>query len=636
MAGFFDPVRPVEQGPGWNWNPGQTFVTAFQEAQKQKAVLEKNQLDMELEQILMPYKAQKAALELDKLQAETEYLAGHADLQRAQTQQKREMLNGLNATRKALLNLQNKQIAPSGGGGELLLDEPDVPVSDAEPTAPSAQADPYLPVPAASSSESSLSAAQPTEAELDRQIAAMPNSDKPTVAAVSPKDITSDPNGFTSPEDTSNPLIDNASESDRVASLFESLPAPGAATADNASGITPTDVAGMQKNNAAMDAAKKPEPALDKIAKSLPAPEKPSDGLTSFVKDYRSLKSEYGKLAASAANNPAALQEVKNKWKERDLELRNQAQGLYGIPAVEGRGVFQSLVAASDPTLSEIQKLKDKTGSWERAIKTAFTAPKSEKPEKPNEELNSLVYARKELAASLGDTPSPEAKANLDRLDQQIEMAQRKITPEQAQQEKATASRSYQLGEISKWIGGAEPEKKAALLNLNSLIEKGEIPTISLKQNKDGKILYSKADQALLSKVEDGMPFAAVDSTGTRQILRKDSNSSFGFSRWGKLGDTASTTPTAASSEKVAPSQDNPFAGRTIAPDTSRADATQAAFDKEELGQIEREMNDLLKINRMTDEEYRLAYGNKPFSDFGKQWDKLSERKKALQARIKK
>lgn len=639
MAGFLDVVRPVEQGPGWNWNPGQTFVTALNEAQKQKALLEKNQLDMELEQILMPYKSQKAALELDKLQAETEYLAGHTELQRAQTQQKREMLNGLNATRKSLLELQKRQIAPSAGSGESLLDEPDVPAGESG-AAPSAQADPYLPKVGPLGNESELSSSQPTDSQLDQQVAAMPNSDNPVAVAPSPRDQSSDPNGFTSPDAPANPLVDSESEDKRVADIFASLPAPGAATADNASGVTPTDMAGMQKNSAAIDAAKKPEPALDRIAKGLPEPEKqPADSLTSFVKGYRSMRSEYGKLAASAANNPDALKEVKAQWKLKDLELRDQAQGLYGIPAVEGRGVFQSLVSASDPTLSEIQKLKDKTGSWEGAIKSAFKAPKSDKPEKPNEELNSLVYARKELASSLGDTPSPEAKANLDRLDEQIQNLQRGLTPEQAQQQDAIASRSYQLNQVSKWIAGSEPEKKEALLNLNSLIEKGEIPTISLTQGKDGKILYSKADQAALSKLSDGMPFAAVDSTGTRQILRKDSSSGFGFTRWGKLGSQPTTTDkTSPASSSVDP--ENPFKESLT---KIQQDGVGMAQEKEdrELADIEARMKLVASAKDTPSLDNPAMWGTQlvravaPASEtknLSDTWEKLNARRKQLLA----
>lgn len=641
MAGFLDPVRPVEQGPGWNWNPGQTFVTAMNDAQRQKAALEKNALDMELEQILMPYKAQKAALDLDKLQAETEYLTGHTELQRAETAQKREMLNGLNATRKALLDLQNKQIIPGSSVGESLLDSADEPTDTPEKPV-SANPDPYLPkVSPSSASDLSQTKVAPTDSQLDAQVEAMPNSDRAIAYSETPRsELTSDPNNFVSQEPSGNPISSDESENKRIASLFESLPAPGASTANNSSQITPTDISGMEKNSAAIDAAKKPKTVLDQVAKSLPEPKNTSQsGLNAFVTGYRSVKSEFGKLAATQANNPAALREIKAQWQLKDLELRNQAQELYGIPAVEGKGVFQRLVSSSDPTLSEIQKLKDKTGSWESAIRSAFAPPKAEKTEKPNEELNSLIYARKELASSLGDDASPEAKSNLAILDEKIKNLQRGITPEQAAQENIKNSRSYQLGEVSKWIGGTEPEKKSALLNLNSLIEKGDIPTISLKQGKDGKILYSKADQALLSKVEDGMPFAAVDSTGTRQILRKDSSSNFGFSRWGKLGDKSATTTT---SPGTAPSvsEGNPFK-ESLSKIQETAAANAVSKEDEELADIEGRLKMITQMAGAPTLDNPAAWGSQlvravsPKSEtknLSDTWEKLNARKQQLLA----
>lgn len=63
-------VKPVD--PPWGWNPGATFMEAFNEAQRNRREQEKQALDMELAQILMPYKQAKAALELDKLQQDVE------------------------------------------------------------------------------------------------------------------------------------------------------------------------------------------------------------------------------------------------------------------------------------------------------------------------------------------------------------------------------------------------------------------------------------------------------------------------------------------------------------------------------------------------------------------------------------
>jgi hypothetical protein len=685
MAGFLDPVRPVEQGPGWNWNPGQTFVTAMNDAKKQQALLEKNRLDMELEQILMPYKVQKAALDLDKLQADTQYLAAHTALYREKSKDAQAARMGALESLGGKSRFSDDFFAP--------IDGPSASVSPKDQGLPDPAGDAGLP--------KELAASEPTDAETPAPMEA-------------------------------NPLADNsASEDRRVADLFSSLPDPGATRS------MPMSLPMPRSDRSPSPTARKPEPVLDTIAETLPEDGlvekgninlnnrptvKNPDGTISTVRSI-SIGTDRGEVLiptvsddGKVLSNDEAIAQYKKTGNHLGVfsdaksatqyaeKLHQDQADKYGNPApqtkvtaqnagladlvgnynqklsqatsmiaqaraagntklaasIKGdwdsysqnyvmeasrRGMapqqFSALAKLDQGTLKKIQEVHNQgafADDWDTpyqmvvAEKRAALAQK--KPEKPNEQLNSLVYARKELAASLGENPSPEAKANLDRMDEQIQIVQRGITPDQAQQEKVTASRSYQLGEISKWIGGEEPEKKSALLNLNSLIEKGEIPTISLKQNKDGKILYSKADQALLAKVEDGMPFAAVDSSGARQILRKDSNNSFGFSRWGKLGDTTSATPSTSAPEKATPAQDNPFANRTIAPDTTMQDSAQKAFDSEELKSIEAQMNELLKVNRMNDQEYRLIYGNKPISDFGKKWDELSNRKKQLTSRL--
>jgi hypothetical protein len=496
-----------------------------------------------------------------------------------------------------------------------------------------------------------LAASEPTDAQLDQQVEAMPNSDNQVAAAPSPRDLSSDPNGFTSPDTEPNPLVDSASEDKRVADLFSSLPAPGAATADTASGITPTDVAGMEKNSAAMEAAKKPSPVLDKIAETLPSKEAESTpvaqtkvtaqnaGLADLVGNYNQKLSRATSMIAQAraAGNTKLAASIKGDWDSYSQNYVMEASRRGMAPQQ-----FSALAKLDQGTLKKIQEVHNQgafADDWDTpyqmvvAEKRAALAPK--KPEKPNEQLNSLVYARKELAASLGETPSPEAKANLDRLDQQIQIVQRGITPDQAQQEKVTASRSYQLGEISKWIGGAEPEKKSALMNLNSLIEKGEIKTISLNKTKDGKIAYNKAD---LAGVADGMPFAAVDDSGTRHILRKDSNNSFGFSRWGKLGDTTSATP--ASASQVSVSDANPLKESLQQIEQSKLVKSQAKED-EELADIERRMNFLSQsasspsLNNPAAWGSQLVRGIAPESttkNLSETWEKLNARKKQLLA----
>ena len=62
----------LPEGPGWEWNPGATFVTAFNNAQENQRLQQKRAEEAELASILIPYKRQVAALELDKLQQEVE------------------------------------------------------------------------------------------------------------------------------------------------------------------------------------------------------------------------------------------------------------------------------------------------------------------------------------------------------------------------------------------------------------------------------------------------------------------------------------------------------------------------------------------------------------------------------------
>lgn len=72
---FIDPAlvrMSLPEGPGWEWNPGQTFVTAFNNAQENKRLQQKRAEEAELASILLPYKKQVAALELEKLQQEVE------------------------------------------------------------------------------------------------------------------------------------------------------------------------------------------------------------------------------------------------------------------------------------------------------------------------------------------------------------------------------------------------------------------------------------------------------------------------------------------------------------------------------------------------------------------------------------
>jgi hypothetical protein len=95
MSSFMQPVRPIEAVP-WGWNPGQTFVTAFNESRFTKAKADQLQIESELEQLLFPVAQKKAALELDKMQFEVERQSLMLDMARdAQRQVHRSQMSGL-------------------------------------------------------------------------------------------------------------------------------------------------------------------------------------------------------------------------------------------------------------------------------------------------------------------------------------------------------------------------------------------------------------------------------------------------------------------------------------------------------------------------------------------------------------
>ena len=87
MASFIQPVRPIDTAPPWDWNPGQTFVTAFNQSRLTQAEAEKLRLENELESILLPVKQKQAALALDKMQLDVELQSTRLDREREFTKQ---------------------------------------------------------------------------------------------------------------------------------------------------------------------------------------------------------------------------------------------------------------------------------------------------------------------------------------------------------------------------------------------------------------------------------------------------------------------------------------------------------------------------------------------------------------------
>lgn len=94
MASLFTPVRPIETGPPWGWNPAETFQTAFTLAQENKRLQEKAEMSSYLDQLLLPNRQKKAALDLDKMQFEVERQSLLLDKERIAVKKASRDLNG--------------------------------------------------------------------------------------------------------------------------------------------------------------------------------------------------------------------------------------------------------------------------------------------------------------------------------------------------------------------------------------------------------------------------------------------------------------------------------------------------------------------------------------------------------------
>jgi hypothetical protein len=78
--------------PPWNWNPGATFVEAFNNAQENRRANEKMALDQELAQILLPQKRAEAEFNLKKLAYDSEMLTSRYKLMNEEIDARRQFL----------------------------------------------------------------------------------------------------------------------------------------------------------------------------------------------------------------------------------------------------------------------------------------------------------------------------------------------------------------------------------------------------------------------------------------------------------------------------------------------------------------------------------------------------------------
>ena len=670
MAGFLDPVRPIEQGPGWNWNPGQTFVTAMKESQAQKAALEKNALDMEMNQILMPYKVQKAALELDKLEADSNYLAAHTALYREQSAvANQNRLSELDAQRNRLNFQKNSKILNGGSvGGSLIPEDVGVMPTEAMPaTSPSARVtDPNIPT--ATPVESVLGA-NPSDAELDAQVAAMPNSN-----AVQPtaQDLSSDPNGLMPPANenavaSANPLNNLTDSVDAPRDIFASLPDAdtGLASTD---GMTPTAASSMAANSQAIDKAragefmsgrptqvqtpssmvdperdaylKESDSTLAKIARGLPdapsaAPAKAdaNSGLNNLFQNYRD---EQRKLMQLEATAPTA--KIKNDYRGDRLALdaaaRAQAEQNFGVPGVKG-GAFDAMVQMDSAKLNAVASQKTADNSWNDIVLASRKVPKAgagATDEKLEERIGKLTEASSKVADN--DNLKRQIEENTALLAKRQNMELRGLTPQQAQQEEFQSNQGYmqnliglhKQGSVDAYGQPLTSKSVTPKQEIYSLANKGMIPTFQVVPNQDGTMKFAGVGAQALTKMPQGTLFAARDPKGTMSILSRDTNSASGFTPIDMGGPVVAKK----SSAPEPLGSDNPFYGKT-AP-AAIENPAQKQFEDDELSGIDARLAELGKINQMNPQEYQLYFGNKNPASFGVEWNQLLKRKNELSA----
>lgn len=77
MSAFIDAYIPpdVDRVP-WNWNPAETFLTAYTTMQEEKRAQEEFAIAQELDRYLLPMKKQQAELSLEKMNLEMEKTRG--------------------------------------------------------------------------------------------------------------------------------------------------------------------------------------------------------------------------------------------------------------------------------------------------------------------------------------------------------------------------------------------------------------------------------------------------------------------------------------------------------------------------------------------------------------------------------
>ena len=111
----------LPEGPGWEWNPGATFVTAFNNAQENKRANEKMAMEQQLSEILFPAKKAQAEFTIKQLAYESERMENSYKLLNEETDERRRLLRESRSGGSGASVAQSSQPSRYGGGVATLL-----------------------------------------------------------------------------------------------------------------------------------------------------------------------------------------------------------------------------------------------------------------------------------------------------------------------------------------------------------------------------------------------------------------------------------------------------------------------------------------------------------------------------------
>ena len=112
----------LPEGPGWEWNPGATFVTAFNNAQENKRANEKMAMEQQLSEILFPAKKAQAEFTIKQLAYESGLLENSYKSRSAELEERYRLIkSGGGAVGTGASVAQSSQPSRYGGGVATLL-----------------------------------------------------------------------------------------------------------------------------------------------------------------------------------------------------------------------------------------------------------------------------------------------------------------------------------------------------------------------------------------------------------------------------------------------------------------------------------------------------------------------------------